>query len=165
MKPFFTQDYIIGNSLTDFIKSNNLKIRKKSLKYYKNILDELLEISIRNNDIKYAQLLINYGANINYIYEYYGQIINIKYNLLSIALEKNNIKIIRFLISNGISLNPKFSLYTFINVLKNRIIKYIIKYNIFSYAKINAHIRLKYNKIIKQNNILNKKYNIIIYIC
>jgi hypothetical protein len=164
MKPFFTQDYIIGNSLTDFIKSNNLKIRKKSLKYYKNILDKLLEISIQNNDIKYAQLLINYGANINYICNYCGAIDIVEYNLLFVALDNNNIKIIRFLISNCISLNPKFSLYKLFNIPKNHIIKYIIKYNIFSYAKINAHIKLKYNKIIKQNNILNKKYNIIIYI-
>jgi hypothetical protein len=167
MEPFFKEDYIIGQTLTDFIKSNNLKIKKKSLKYYigyKNILDELLEISIQNNDIKYAQLLINYGANINYICNYCGAIDIVEYNLLSVALDNNNIKIIRFLISNGISLNPKFSLYKLFNIPKNHIIKYIIKYNIFSYAKINAHIKLKYNKIIKQNNILNKKYNIIIYI-
>ncbi len=168
MKPFFTQDYIIGGTLIDFIKFNNLKIGKKSLKYYigyKNILDELLKISIRNNDIKYAQLLINYGANINYIYNYCGAIDIVEYNLLSVALDENNIKIIKFLISNGISLNPKFSLYKLFNIPKNHIIKYIIKYNIFSYAKINAHIRLKYNKLVKQNYILNKKYNIIIYIC
>ena len=110
MKPILIDTLYIGNNKLDIIK---YLFQNTTIYIDKKIINVILKLAIKHNNIDIVNYLIEKGANLNYC------------NYLDIASTNGNLQMVKFLIDNNINVN-KFGYNSIKSCYDLNIVEYII---------------------------------------